>query len=348
MKAGKLLTGFGLLAIAMIIVAAGAVMLLRDYVQKPMAVTQPELITVVAGSSLQQVSNRLSAQGLLEMPVALVVWARYQGLAGSIKTGEYELFPGITPQGLLDLLVSGRNKQYPLTLVEGWTFQQALNAIWQSEKITVSLRDHSADDIVGLLGDDIPFLEGSIFPDTYFYTAGTTDLTILQRARQRLQNVLAEEWAQRLGSLPYDSPLDALIMASIIEKESGLHAEKQRIAGVFVRRLETGMRLQSDPTVIYGAGENYTGVIRRSDLNTETPFNTYRINGLPPTPIALSGRASIRASLHPEDGTYLYFVASGDGGHYFSSTLEEHNAAVQRYLRNPENRVNPATIESNN
>jgi len=303
----------------------------RNYLHEPMPLREPVLITVMPGSSFRQLTTNLNKQDLLPLPDALVLWARYRGLAGSIKTGEYELFPGLSPEGLLALLVSGRNKQYPLTVVEGWTFRQALEAVWASEKIDAELRDASDEEITAALGGNLPFLEGSIFPDTYFYTAGTTDLAILSRARQRLENILAEEWQNRLGGLPYKDVNEALVMASVIEKESRILAEKPRIAGVFIRRLETGMRLQSDPTVIYGVGADYTGVIRRSDLNTETPWNTYRISGLPPTPIALVSRTSIRASLQPEDGSYLYFVASGDGGHYFSTTLEEHNAAVRRY-----------------
>mgnify|MGYP002631505273 CR=1 FL=1 len=321
-------------ALLLLLAAAGiglALHAFKNYLHEPMSVQEPVLITVMPGSSLRQVTDSLNQQGLLSFPDALAIWARYKGLAGSIKTGEYELVPGLSPEGLLALLVSGRNKQYPLTVVEGWTFRQALEALWASEKIDARLRDASDEEITAALGRNIPFLEGSIFPDTYFYTAGTTDIAILSRARQRLESILADEWQNRLGGLPYKNSHEALVMASVIEKESGVLAEKQRIAGVFIRRLETGMRLQSDPTVIYGAGADYTGVIRTSDLTSETPWNTYRISGLPPTPIALVSRTSIRASLQPEDGSYLYFVASGNGGHYFSTTLEEHNTAVQRY-----------------
>ncbi len=325
----------GLLTLAVLVAALGLAGL-RSYLETPLSLEQNELVMVQPGSSLRRVADELARRGLLDHPLALVLWARYEQLAGSIKTGEYELEPGLTPTGLLSLLVSGRNKQYPLTLVEGWTFRQALEAIQSAQKIELTLQDASDEQLQAALGDGIPFLEGSVYPDTYFYIAGTSDLAILRRARQRLEAVLAEEWQARAVGLPYDNPHQALVMASVIEKESGLHAEKQKIAGVFVRRLETGMRLQSDPTVIYGVGADYTGVIRRSDLNHENPWNTYRISGLPPTPIALSGRASIHASLHPEDGSWLYFVASGDGGHYFSSTLEEHNAAVRRYLRSPD------------
>jgi UPF0755 protein len=323
---------FVLLLMLVAVLGTGfAVYSFKNYLQEPMPLQEAVLVTVEPGSSLRQVARELNQRELLALPAALVLWARYQDLAGSIKTGEYELTPGLTPEGLLALLVSGRNKQYPVTLVEGWTFRQALEAVWASQKIEVTLRDVSDEDINTMLGGSIPFLEGSIFPDTYFYIAGTTDLAILTRARQRLENILLDEWQSRLDGLPYKDANEALVMASVIEKESSVLAEKPRIAGVFIRRLENGMRLQSDPTVIYGVGADYTGVIRRSDLTTETPWNTYRIFGLPPTPIALVSRTSIRASLQPEEGSYLYFVASGNGGHYFSTTLEEHNAAVRRY-----------------
>jgi UPF0755 protein len=251
-----------------------------------------------------------------------------------MRTGEYELTPGLTPVSLVSLLMSGRNVQYPVTLVEGWTARQALEHLWSQEAIRVTLRDKTDEELSVLLQSPFPTLEGTLFPDTYFYTRNTTDEAILRRAHLQLREVLESEWHQQAQNLPYDSPWQALIMASIIEKESGYQAEKADIAGVFVRRLQQGMRLQSDPTIIYGMGDSYSGNIRRSDIETTTPWNTYRINGLPPTPIALSGRDSIRASLNPNPGTALYFVSRGDGSHQFSDTLEEHNAAVRRYLRN--------------
>jgi UPF0755 protein len=328
-------TFFALLLL--LLLAAGAAFIgfriFQNYLVQPLPLTEPVLIEVMPGNSLHQITRRLGESALLDFPQALALWGRYQGVAGSIKTGEYELLPGITPEGLLALLVSGRNKQYPLTIVEGWTFQQALEAIWLSEKITPLLKDADDQAVLEARGGGIPFLEGSIYPDTYFYTAGTTDAAILSRARQRLEAILEEEWSARDSGLPYTDSHQALVMASVVEKESGVQSELSRVAGVFVRRLQRGMRLQSDPTVIYGVGAEYTGVIRRSDLNADNPYNTYRIAGLPPTPISLVGRAAIRAALNPEEGPWLYFVASGDGGHYFSSTLEEHNAAVTRYRR---------------
>jgi UPF0755 protein len=280
------------------------------------------------------VTRRLEQEGVLRWPRILVLWARWQEIDRSMRTGEYELTPGLTPVTLLSLLMSGRNVQYPVTLVEGWTARQALEHLWAQETIRVTLRDKTDEELSVLLQSPFPALEGTLFPDTYFYTRDTTDEAILLRAHLQLREVLESEWHQQAQNLPYDSPWQALIMASIIEKESGYQAEKADIAGVFIRRLQQGMRLQSDPTIIYGMGDSYSGNIRRSDIETTTPWNTYRINGLPPTPIALSGRDSIRASLNPNPGTALYFVSRGDGSHQFSDTLEEHNAAVRRYLRN--------------
>ncbi|HDZ09752.1 endolytic transglycosylase MltG [Pseudohongiella sp.] len=323
-----------LLCVSVLLLTAGSWLAMRQYLDSPLALPdEPVVVDIEPGRSLQQLANQLSAEGYLAWPRALVLWARWHGFDRRIRSGEYALTANLTPTTLMDLLMSGRVVQYPITFVEGWTVRQALTNLWQQDNITQVLADKSDEDIHAALETDLPALEGGLFPDTYFYTKGTTDLAILRRANQRLQQVLDEEWQQRAVGLPYESPWQALIMASIIERESGYQAEKQDIAGVFVRRLQTGMRLQSDPTVIYGMGSRYDGVIYRSDLNTTTAYNTYRINGLPPTPIALAGRDSIHASLQPGEGSALYFVSRGDGSHQFSDTLEEHNAAVQRYLR---------------
>lgn len=303
------------------------------YLDKPLDLSSPEIITIAPGSSLHHIARDLAEAGYLEWPRVFVAWVRWQGQDRAIRSGEYELLPASTPRDLLALLMSGRNVQYPVTLIEGWTVRQVLDALWQRDTINATLQEMSDEEILAALQSPFPALEGTLFPDTYFHTRGTSDLAILQRASQRLQQVLEQEWTARAVGLPYEDSWQALIMASIIERESGYVDEKQDISGVFVRRLQTGMRLQSDPTVIYGMGDEYQGVIRRSDLNTTTPYNTYRINGLPPTPIAISGRDSIHASLQPREGTALYFVSRGDGTHQFSDTLQEHNAAVRRYLR---------------
>lgn len=300
--------------------------------------TEPALIEVTTGSSLSRVTRKLNEAGLLQSPLLFNLLARLRGVENSIKAGEYELEPGLSPALLLDKLVQGDSLQYRVTLVEGWTFREALEAIWRSEKVLVNLREVSLAEIAERMGLDTDNPEGLIYPDTYFYTAGTSDLEILKKAHTTLNRVLESEWNSRLGALPIDNSYQALILASIIEKESAVGSERGHIAGVFVRRLETGMRLQSDPTVIYGMGDVFDGDIRRKDLSTTTPYNTYRIDGLPPTPIALAGIESIHASLNPLLSDYLYFVAKGDGSHYFSSTLQEHNEAVGRFQLRPDSK----------
>ena len=291
----------------------------------------PVIIEVVAGSSLSRVAIGLGEAGYLPNPTLFKLWARLLGVENSILTGEYEIQPGITPAQLLDKIVRGDAVQYRITLVEGWTFQQALEALWSARNIRGSLVNSSPAEIALRMNLDYENPEGLLYPDTYFYTKGTLDIDLLLRANKRLNTVLSEAWESRLGALPYSNSYEALTMASIIEKESASNSERGLIAAVFVTRLDLGMRLQSDPTTIYGMGDRYDGNIRRADLSEETPYNTYRIDGMPPTPIALSGAASIAAALNPSASDYLYFVARGDGSHKFSRTLEEHNAAVREY-----------------
>ena len=289
---------------------------------------------VEPGSSLTRIARALEAENLISYPRIFTLYGQYSGAAESIQSGEYEITRGITAKEFLTMMVDGNTVQYRLTLVEGWTLQQALAAIWESPNITREISANNAEEIAALLNLEHVSAEGLFFPDTYFYTKGSSDIELLQRANVRLEEVLTEAWENRLGALPYENSYEALIMASIIEKESAAGSERGDISGVFVRRLEQGMRLQSDPTVIYGMGDRYDGDIRREDLLEETAYNTYRINGLPPTPIALVGLESIFASLNPLPSDYLYFVAKGDGTHYFSSSLEEHNAAVSRFQLN--------------
>ena len=291
----------------------------------------PVKIEVVAGSSLSRVAMELSKAGYLSSPTLFKLWARLQGAENRIQTGEYELSAGITPAQLLDKIVRGDSVQYRITLVEGWTFQQALEALWSAENIRSSLNNSSPTEIAQRMNLDYENPEGLLYPDTYFYTKGTLDIELLLRANERLDTVLSQAWESRLGALPYANSYEALTMASIIEKESASNSERALIAGVFVARLDLGMRLQSDPTTIYGMGDRYVGNIRRADLLEQTPYNTYRIDGMPPTPIALSGKESIVAALNPSASDYLYFVARVDGSHQFSRTLEEHNAAVREH-----------------
>ncbi len=298
---------------------------------QPLRVDSTIIIEVNRGSNFNQLVQQLVEKGYLKNGLPLKLWARFAGNETRIQAGDYELTPITSALGLLAKLERGEVKNYQLTLVEGWTFQQALDAIWASPRIITTLNGKSSEEISKLLALPTINTEGWIFPDTYYYSGLTTDLEILARAHQRMLLILGNAWSARLGVLPYGAPYDALIMASIIEKESSLGSERGHIAGVFIRRLENAMRLQSDPTVIYGLGEVYKGNLTRADLLLETPYNTYRINGLPPTPIALPGQDSISASMNPLPSDYLYFVSKGDGSHFFSRDLDEHNAAVRRF-----------------
>jgi UPF0755 protein len=275
--------------------------------------------------------------GLMYQPYYLLIEARRQGKESRIKAGEYEISPGTTPLQLLDQFVAGKVKQHALTLIEGWSFAQLLNAVKNNQILQQSPDLIDGQSLMAILQNPDFSPEGQFFPDTYHFPRGTTDIQFLQRVYDKMQLVLAEEWEQRSENLPYQSPYEALIMASLIEKETALPEERGDVAGVFVRRLQRGMKLQTDPTVIYAMGDQYGGKLLRKDLDIDSPYNTYVYAGLPPTPIALAGRESLRAALHPEEGNTLYFVARGDGSHQFSETLDEHNKAVARYILGKQN-----------
>ena len=312
--------------------ALGTWMELERFKGTPLQVpSEPLLIDVPRGTSLRGLSEDLAAQGLIENPYFFLMMAYIRGDAARIKAGEYRLEPGTTPPELLNLLISGKVVQRALTLVEGWTVAQALASVAADERLTPRLEEATPEALMAALGHADLHPEGRFFPDTYHFVKGTSDLDILRRAFETMESVLAEEWAGRAPGLPLETPSEALTLASIVEKETGQAAERAAIAGVFVRRLRKGMKLQTDPTVIYGLGDSFDGNLRRVDLESDTPYNTYTRRGLPPTPIALPGRAAIHAALHPADGDSLYFVARGDGSHAFSATLEEHNRAVRRY-----------------
>lgn len=286
---------------------------------------------IEAGRSLSSVVYDLAKRGILQHPRYLLLYARLNGKAHSMKTGEYELSSAMTAEQLLENFFSGKVVQYSLTVVEGWTFQQMLSAIQQHDKLQKTLNALDNQTVMQALGYQDEHPEGRFLPDTYLFPAGLTDVEFLRRAYQAMSEYLQSAWQQRAVGLPYKTPYDALIMASIVEKETGLASEREAIAGVFVRRLEKRMRLQTDPTVIYGLGDKFNGNLRKRDLLREDPYNTYRIHGLPPTPIALPGKAAIQAAMHPADSDALYFVSRGDGSHVFSATLEEHNKAVIKY-----------------
>jgi UPF0755 protein len=298
----------------------------------PLKVNQEGLRLVIpSGASVRSVATELYHRGALKHPLYLVLLARWQGVARDIKVGEYHIQPTTTPPEFLRQIVAGKVVQYSLTLVEGWTFSKMMVAVQNNPHLRQTLGKIPVSEIMKRLGYPGKHPEGRFFPDTYFFPAGTTDLDFLRRAYRLMKKNLAREWENRAPKLPYQSPDEALILASIIERESALPEERPLIAGVFMRRLQKGMRLQTDPTVIYGLGDHFDGDLRRRDLKKDTPYNTYTRLGLPPTPICMPSIGSLQAALHPAEGNALYFVARGDGSHYFSATLEEHRAAVQAY-----------------
>jgi len=307
----------------------------QEFLSQPVAVGEEQVIyKVEPGTTLRQVAGDFTIRRWISNPYNFMALAYLTGQQNALKAGEYGISDGIRPVALLELLTSGRSIQFPVTFVEGTRFRDAVAAIPDPGPFKIELKDLNDAEIAARIGIDDDHPEGWLFPDTYLFPRGTTDIRILKRAHQRMQQVLAEEWADRSENLPIDTPYEALILASIVEKETAVPEERPAIAGVFVRRLQKGMKLQTDPTVIYGMADDYKGNIRREDLRKATPYNTYVIEGLPPTPIALPGREAIHATLHPADGDALYFVARGDGSHYFSATLEEHNCAVRQFQLN--------------
>jgi UPF0755 protein len=343
-----LLLEAGVLLAGLLVVFAGWQQ--HTALQQPLQLSEERLLEVPSGSTPGGVLNRLQAEGVLEDAFWLRLYWRFNLRGQPLHSGEYRLAPGQTVNDMLLQWRRGDVVQYSLTLVEGWNFRQVRAALERADKLEASLAGLSDEQLMERLGLPRVNPEGRFFPDTYRYVRGTSDLDLLKQAYTRLQQVLAEEWQGRAEGLPYSEPYDALIMASMIEKETGVPEERGAIAGVFVRRLRTGMRLQTDPTVIYGLGERYNGKLSRAHLREATPYNTYMIDGMPPTPIALVGREAIHAALHPVPGSSLYFVARGDGSHAFSDTLEAHNRAVRAYQlnRRADYRSSPAPAQSSN
>ena len=286
---------------------------------------------VAPGMTLKKIAHDLQQRGMLSH-ASYLVWLSYiQNKGRNVRVGEYTLKPGTTPPQLLNQFTIGKVTEYTLTLVEGWTFRQVMDAIGRHEKLSHTLTRMDERAIMAQLGLAGQHPEGRFYPDTYHFPKGTTDVAFLQRAYRAMDQRLQQQWQKRSAGLPLRTPDEALTLASIVEKETGLASERPQIAGVFVRRLQIGMPLQTDPTVIYGMGSAFDGNLRRRDLQTDTPYNTYMHTGLPPTPIAMPGADAIHAVLHPAPGDALYFVARGDGGHVFSATLEQHNRAVFKY-----------------
>jgi UPF0755 protein len=291
--------------------------------------------TITPGMSLQAVCRDLQRTEMMPRAYYLLLEARRQNKQGQLQAGEYLIKQGTTPLQLLDQFVTGKVKQYSLTLIEGWTFAQILDAISKNGHLVQTLNSGDLQ-IMQSLGLTEQNPEGLFFPDTYHFPGKTTEIAFLRKAYARMQTILNEEWQHRAEGLPYNSPYEALIMASLVEKETSLDEERPMISGVFIRRLQKGMPLQTDPTIIYALHDKFDGNLRKEDMVIDSPYNTYIHTGLPPTPIAIAGRASIHAALHPDSGNALYFVAKGGGAHHFSDTLGEHNKAVAKYqLGNP-------------
>lgn len=293
----------------------------------------PYAFDVRQGASLSAVARELGAAGALPQPLALVALARWRGVDRTIKAGSYEFDAGITLPQLLAALTQGDVTQTSFVIVEGTTFGDVKRALKANPAVKNTLLDLPDNEIMRKLGAADGSPEGRFFPDTYFFASGSTDAAILNRARRAMDTRLATAWEHRAVDLPLKSPYEALILASIVEKETGRAADRPLIASVFVNRLKKGMRLQTDPTVIYGMGATFDGDLRRRDLETDTPYNTYTRDGLPPTPIALPSQAALDTVLNPPPSEYLYFVARGDGTSKFSVTLPEHNRAVSRFQK---------------
>ncbi|MDH3632445.1 MAG: endolytic transglycosylase MltG [Gammaproteobacteria bacterium] len=292
---------------------------------------QQTIFLIKSGSNIKSIAQDLSLNKIIEDPWLFILLAKLKGVETSVRAGEYEIESGLTADGLLELFTQGNSIQYSFTIIEGWSFRQLMAAISEDPVIEHTLQGKTNQEIMSVLGYPEQHPEGMFFPDTYRFPKGTRDVDFLQRAYQVMQKHLAREWDQRGSNLPLKSSYEALILASIIEKETGAAFERPLISAVFTERLRRKMRLQTDPTIIYGMGEEFDGDIRFRDLKKDTPYNTYLRAGLTPTPIALPGLEAIHAALHPAPSNALYFVSKGDGTHYFSTTLHEHNMAVKKY-----------------
>jgi len=325
---------FNRLIVFLIIAAALSALLANDWLhdaEKKVLTNEPRNITVAKGTSMRGFADHLVAEELLEEPWSFRFWARYRGLSASLKTGEYLIPSNATMSDLLLLVTSGKVIDYPVTFIEGWSFKQLRVALSKQKNIRHTIDKLDDEAVMKAIDAEGVHPEGRFYPDTYHYTGSMSDADILRQAYAKMTSLLDDEWQKREKELPLKNKDEALVLASIIEKETGAAEERPEISGVFINRLRKGMRLQTDPTVIYGMGDSYKGNIRKKDLLKDTPYNTYTRSGLPPTPIAMPGGDSIHAALHPAKTKALYFVAKGNGKHKFSATLREHNNAVIKY-----------------
>ena len=314
---------------------------LTEFVHTPVNVTQDQLLTIERGTTGSKLAALLEQEKILEHADLLPWLLKLQPQLNKVKAGTYSLTGVKTLQDLLDMINSGKEAQFSVKFIEGKTFKEWRKNLENAPHLKQTLQGKSDKEIMALL--DIPAvakavyewnnMDGWLYPDTYNYTPNSTDLELLKRSTTRLQKALDKAWNERDENLPLTDPYQMLILASIVEKETGIAAERPQVASVFINRLKANMKLQTDPTVIYGMGENYTGNIRKKDLETITPYNTYVIEGLPPTPIAMVSESALQAVAHPAKTEFYYFVADGSGGHKFTRNLNEHNKAVQEYLR---------------
>jgi UPF0755 protein len=317
-----------------VIVSVAAVGGFSWWAKKPIITSEPVIdFAVLPGSGASGAAQQMVKAGVPINPYLFAMLARVSGKSGKIKAGSYELKPNTTPRALLTQLVRGEFAQEAVTIIEGWTFRQMRQTLAAAPNLKHDTAQLSDKELLAKIAPDYKSPEGLFFPDTYLFAKGSSELDIFKQAHKAMMERLRAAWEKRSPNLPYANPYEALIMASIVEKETGQKSERPMIAGVFVNRLRTGMLLQTDPTVIYGMGEKYEGKIRKKDLETDTPYNTYVRAGLPPTPIALPGVQSLEAALAPARTEALYFVSRGDGTSKFSDNLTEHNKAVNQYQR---------------
>lgn len=324
---------FLLLLLSIVAVGSGGYWLYQYQLTAPLPLENDLRYVIEPNATLSQIAIDFMDREMLNYPAALawVSLARLQKRANLIKVGEYLIPVGTTPQQFLDILIAGKTIQYTLTIPEGWNFRQVIAAVRKHPQLVQTLGEVDNATIMTKLGWPNQHPEGRFYPDTYHFPTGTTDVKFLQRAYEMMETELKAAWEKRRKNLPLKNAEEALILASIIEKETGVGEERPLIAGVFVRRLQKNMLLQTDPTVIYAMGETYDGNIRKRDLRIKNPYNTYVYKGLPPTPIAMPGRAALYATVNPAEGDALFFVAKGNGSHYFSATYREHECAVIEY-----------------
>lgn len=324
------------LLVAALLLAAAAAAGAWWWVSQPLALRADRVeVSIEPGTTAREVARLWVEAGVAVPPEALYQWFRWSGQARRIRAGSYEIGLGTTPRDLLDKMVRGDEALEMLRLIDGWTFRQVRQAMANAPNLKPTIQALSDQQVAKLLGLPGDVIEGHVFPDTYAYSRGVSDMTVLRRATAAMSRQLAGAWAARAPGLPLDTPEAALVLASIVEKETGAAADRGRIAAVFLNRLKLGMPLQSDPTVIYGLSTRFDGNLRRADLLADTPWNTYTRAGLPPTPIAMPGLASLQAVLRPEASRALYFVARGDGSSVFSETLDDHNRAVNQFQKSP-------------